>query len=169
MYGTDFDIRDCCRSSCELLSLQRFIAEDALRAWRCGWGVQWCAVLEYASHVRVAAELLAMAARWEVSEMNHELQLLEPGTELHFKEPKKPRWAKRNAPPCPARLRASEVEPMLEGLLEWIDTVIDSADAPKGACYPQMPESMQAVLGRNGFDPHHHRSPDRMIRKYLCW
>lgn len=169
METTTYSRRDACRMMCKLLEPARRGIQSGLREWRCGWNVRWFMVYEFTKWIRDAALELASEAVYEVQQLNRELQCTQPDANLHFKVPRKPRFARKKAPPRPDWLEWSDVEALLEAMLHWLDAVVEAADAPEGACYPHMPEPMQDVLRRNGFDPHNHRAPARMIREYLWW
>lgn len=105
---------------------------------------------------------LQAGAEFEIRGLN----LQRPADE-QLKAYSKPRFFKAKAPPKPRRMSLADQETLLEGLLRWCDACIALMDAPPGECYPHLPPGLKAVLQRNGFDPHHHLSPMRLVKEYM--
>ena len=135
---------------------------SALKHLRCGYVPKW---FEVHMSLRFMDELvwaLQACAEFEIWCMNAQRP---PDKQL--KTYRKPRFYKKKAMPKPRAISLADQETFLEGLLRWCDAIIPLTDSPPGECYPHLPPGLKAVLQRNGFDPHHHLSPMRLVKEYL--
>jgi hypothetical protein len=105
---------------------------------------------------------------YEVAALDRIPRLLKPDGPPRITVYKKPRWSRKNAPPKPPSISLADQETLLEGVLRWIDAAKAALEAPQGECFPSLPTGLQAVLARNGYDPHSPRSPRRMMKEYFA-
>jgi hypothetical protein len=163
---TDFTMRKWCAGHARIVEIFRPTIQLALKRVRCGFTPQWLCVIEATHWLYWLAMFLRHAQSEEVHALNHVPRLVTPDSPRPV-EYKKPRWSKKKALPKPASISLADQETLLEGLLRWMDTMQAAVEAPPGECCPPPPQGLQAVLARNGYDPHSPGAPRRMMKEYF--
>jgi hypothetical protein len=131
----------------------------ALKHLRCGYSPNWPRVELTLRYMEGLSESLRACA-----DMNATLATVTGEPRRRYR---KPRFSRHKAPPKPGAISLADQETFLEGLLRWLDAMLELADAPEGECYPHLPPGLKAVLQRNGYDPHHHRSARKLVKEYF--
>jgi hypothetical protein len=163
---TDFGIRKLAVKHSAIAGKFRPTLQFALKRVRCGFTPHWQGAAAAAQWLYWLANLLREGQRYEVRALNRVPRLVRPDSPRPV-EYKKPRWQRKNAPAKPGFISAADQETLLEGLLRWMDAMQEAVEAPPGECYPPPPAGLQAVLARNGYDPHSPGAPLRMMKEYL--
>lgn len=157
-----FNVRHAATHNTRSHETMRAMLAESLKLLRCGYSPRWLRIYQGLQWMGQMARLMQYAAEQEIRILN---QQRPPDQQLP--QYRKPRFYPRKAPPKPRAISAADQETFLEGVLRWFDAMAAGIHARPGEYYPHLPPGLKAVLQRNGFDPHHHLSPMRLVKEYF--